>query len=105
MNFIHRSSSDWSKQSYMIFTTVKYPTTDPAHQHTNNALLTLQQCNPWPHVANCHISISQLLWLWCHSHYGVSCCIAAPILIMTSFATEPATPTIMGVCYGHFTTF
>jgi len=26
----------------------------------------LQHCNPWPHVANRHISISQLLSLWRH---------------------------------------
>jgi len=34
----------------------------------------LERCNPWPHVANRHISISQLLSLWRH-------------LIMTSFAS------------------
>jgi len=32
----------------------------------------LERCNPWPHVANRHISISQLLSLWRHSHYDVS---------------------------------
>jgi len=32
----------------------------------------LQRCNPWPHVANRHISISQLLSFRCHSHYYVS---------------------------------
>jgi len=31
-----------------------------------------ERCNPWPHVANRHISISQLLSLWRHSHYDVS---------------------------------
>jgi len=33
--------------------------------------LILEQCNPWPHVANRRISISQLLSLWRHSHYDV----------------------------------
>jgi len=33
----------------------------------------LERRNPWPHVNNRHISISQLLSLWRHSHYGVSC--------------------------------
>jgi len=33
----------------------------------------LERCNPWPHVANCHVSISQLLSLWRHSHYDFSC--------------------------------
>jgi len=31
-----------------------------------------EPCNPWPHVANRRISISQLLSLRRHSHYGVS---------------------------------
>jgi len=31
----------------------------------------VERWNPWPHVANRHISISQLLSLWRHSHYGV----------------------------------
>ena len=30
-----------------------------------------ERCNPWPHVANRHISISQLLSLRRHSHYDV----------------------------------
>jgi len=30
----------------------------------------LERCNPWPHVANRHIS-SQLLSLWRHSYYDV----------------------------------
>ena len=30
-----------------------------------------EHCNPWPHVANRHISISQLLSLWRHSHCDV----------------------------------
>jgi len=31
-----------------------------------------QRCHPWPHVANRHISINQLLLsLWHHSHYDV----------------------------------
>jgi len=29
------------------------------------------QCNTWPHVTNRHISISQLLSLWRHSHCDV----------------------------------
>jgi len=33
-------------------------------------LLRLKRCNPWPHVANRHISIRQLLSLWRRSHYG-----------------------------------
>ena len=32
----------------------------------------LERCNPWKHVANRRISISQLLSLWRHSHYDVS---------------------------------
>jgi len=32
----------------------------------------LEQCNPWPHVANRHISVSQQLSLWRQSHYDVS---------------------------------
>jgi len=35
------------------------------------AAKTLERCNPWPHVAIRHISISQLLSLWRHSHYDV----------------------------------
>jgi len=31
----------------------------------------LERWNPWPHVPNRHISISQLLSLWRHSHYDV----------------------------------
>jgi len=37
----------------------------------------LERCNPWPHVANRHISgryhqrLSQLLLLWRHFHYDV----------------------------------
>jgi len=31
----------------------------------------LERCNPWPHVANRHISISQLLSSWRHSHCDV----------------------------------
>jgi len=45
----------------------------------------LQRCNPWPHVANRHI-VSRSP----HSHYDV-------ILIVTSFATELATPTVTDV--------
>jgi len=33
----------------------------------------VERCNPWPHVANRHISISQLLSLWRHFHYDVIC--------------------------------
>jgi len=29
----------------------------------------LERCNPWPRVANRHITISQLLPLWRHSHF------------------------------------
>ena len=49
-------------------------------------------------VATCrHISISQLLSLWHHSDYDVlvPTALAAPVLILTSFATELATPTVM----------
>jgi len=35
-------------------------------------LKALERCNPWPHVAHRHISTSQLLSLWRHSHYAVS---------------------------------
>ena len=44
--------------------------------------IALERCNPWPHVANRHISMSQLLSLWRHSHYDV-------IFIMTSLAPRP----------------
>jgi len=30
-----------------------------------------ERCNPWPHLANRHISTSQLSSLWRHSHYDV----------------------------------
>jgi len=33
----------------------------------------LERCNLWPHVANRHISISQLLSSWRYSHYDVIC--------------------------------
>ena len=36
-----------------------------------NNIWTIEQCNPWPHVANRHISISELLSLWRHSHCDV----------------------------------
>jgi len=36
-----------------------------------SVLLLLERCNPWPHVANRHIFISQLLSLWRHSHYDI----------------------------------
>ena len=32
-----------------------------------------ERCNPWPHVANRHMSVRELLSLWRHSHYDVSC--------------------------------
>jgi len=73
--------------------------------HKNKTIL--ERCNPSPHVANRHISISQLLSLWCHSsgtrsphsHYDV-------ILNVTSFATELATPTVRTyIRYGHLTAF
>ena len=38
------------------------------------------------HVANRHISISQLLSLWRHSHYDVSPSARSPVLIMMSFS-------------------
>jgi len=57
------------------------------------ALLTIniERCNPWPHVTNRHISISQLLSLWRHSHYDVirvcrAIALTAPVLIMTLFS-------------------
>jgi len=68
----------------------------------------LERCNPWPHVANRHISKSQLLSLWRQSHYDVirearaygarnplaSYSHYDVILIVTSFATELATPSV-----------
>jgi len=77
----------------------------------------LECCNPWPHVANRHNSISQLLSLWCHSHYDVIRASRAygarsprshydVILIMTSFTTELATPSVTDVqMYGHLSVF
>jgi len=69
-------------------------------------------------VAACRqspISISQLLSLWRHSHYDVlrlrRSRVSQPrshydvILIVTSFATELATPTVTDVHYGHLTAF
>jgi len=57
----------------------------------------LERCNPWPHVANCHTS-GQLLSSGRRYHYDVICAYGArkpAILIMTSFATELATPSVM----------
>jgi len=76
----------------------------------------LERCNSWPHVANRHISISQLLSLWHHFHNDVirasrAYCARSPcshydvILIVMSFATELATPTVTDVHYGHLTAF
>ena len=60
--------------------------------------VTVERCNLWPHVASRHISISQLLSLWRHSHYDVIrapylwrsrtalMALAAPVLIMTSLS-------------------
>jgi len=96
------------------------------YQHaTGKYLLLLERCNPWPHVANRHISITQLVSLWHHSyydvwrlrrsqppfplwrdfHYDVSRAYGDPspsshydvILIVTSFATDLATPTVTDV--------
>ena len=83
-------------------------------------LFILARCNPWSHVANRHLPISQLLSLWRHSHYHVIRASRAygarsprsyydVILIVTSFATELATPTVTDVrtlrTYGHLTAF
>jgi len=59
----------------------------------------LERCNPWPHVINRHISISQLLSFWRHSHYDGSSRSHDVIRIVTSFATEAdlATPTVTDV--------
>jgi len=76
----------------------------------------LERCNPWPHVANRHISISQLLSLRRHSRYDVIRASSAygarsprsdydVILVVTSFATELATPTVTDVRNGHLTAF
>ena len=73
--------------------------------------LTLERCNPWPHVAiagDMDISISQLLSLWRHSYYNVIRASRAygvrnpsshygVILVMTLFATELATPSVTDV--------
>jgi len=40
--------------------------------HVSTISEVLERCNPWPHVANRHVSISQLLSLWRHSHYDFS---------------------------------
>jgi len=92
---------------------------DSTHMYMAHQFI-LERCNPWPHVTNHHISISQLLSLWCHSHYDVSrlrhTALVAPavpilimtsyhsrrshydiILIVTSFATELATPTVTDI--------
>jgi len=55
--------------------------------------------------------MSQLLSLWHHSHYVVIHASRSPcshydiILIVTSFATELATPNVTDVRYGHLTVF
>ena len=56
------SHSQWSKN-----------TSRRKHGTTLSCALSspLERCNPWPHVANRRISISQLLSLWRHSHYDV----------------------------------
>jgi len=46
----------------------------------------LERWNPWPHVANRHVSISQLLSLWRRSHYDVSRSPTASVVIITSFS-------------------
>jgi len=43
----------------------------------------LEQCKPWPHVANRHIAMT--IASYCHCDV---------ILIMMSFATELATPSV-----------
>ena len=59
----------------------------------------VQRCNPWPHVAN-----RQLLSL-SFAHLAPTA-LAAPVLIMTSFATELAMPSVTDVrYYGHLTAF
>jgi len=60
----------------------------------------VQRCNPWPHVAN-----RQLLSL-SFAHLAPTA-LAAPVLIMTSFATELAMPSVTDVyvTYGHLTAF
>jgi len=58
----------------------------------------LERCNPWPHVANRHISVSQrccdcevILIMTAFVRFAPTA-LAAPVLITTSFATELATP-------------
>jgi len=75
-------------------------------------LITLEWCNPWPLVANRHISISQILSLWRHSHYDVSRLRRSqfPFSLWRHshcdvFATELATPTVTDIRYGHLTAF
>jgi len=68
----------------------------------------LEWCNPWPHVVNHHISINQLLSLWRHSLWRHSLIsrvrrsqppfsLYRHSLIVMSFATEMATPTVTDV--------
>ena len=58
----------------------------------------LERCSPWPHVIIRHISrryrqwLSQLLSLWCHSHYDV-------IRYWAGHSQHYV------LTYGHFTTF
>ena len=63
-----------------------------ARSLTGSFLRALERCNPWPHVANRHISISQ-----------------PAVIIMTSFATELSTPSVTDertyVTHGHLTAF
>ena len=56
-------NSDWVVPNWRDRKIRQFP--DP------NTIWTLEQCNPWPHVANRHISISELLSLSRHSHYDV----------------------------------
>ena len=62
--------------------------------------VTLERYNSWPHVTNRHISTSQLLPLWHHSHYD-----AAPIPIMTSFSLWHLAPTALAAPVLTITSF
>jgi len=48
---------------YLSFRSHISKMTSKLHEINRNFLYVLERCNPWPHVANRHVSISQLFSL------------------------------------------